>query len=196
MVALLLGPALLLASCGSPAAQPTGSTSTTVGASSTTTSTSQPATSTSSTTASGPPGCQVSQLSIVPQQGSGAAGQIELAMTMTNVSSNTCTLYGYPGLQMLDASGQPLPTNVVRGGTTFGTPVANQPPAEVVLTSQHTAAFTLHYEDVPVGNETSCPTSSKVEVTPPNDVDHAVVDLAITPCNAGTIHVSPVYSTA
>ncbi len=137
--------------------------------------------------------CQVAQLRVAAQTPNGAAGQIELTIGLTNVSPTACTLYGYPGLQLLDGNGAPLPTSVVRGGTTFGPTAANQPPAQVTLAPQATAAFTLHYEDVPVGTETTCPVSAEVEVTPPGNVGHTAIALAIAPCGGGTVHVSPVY---
>jgi uncharacterized protein DUF4232 len=115
-------------------------------------------------------------------------------MNLTNVSTTTCTLQGYPGMQLLSTQGTALPTNVIRGGTQFPAAAANQSPSLVTLAPQQSATFSLLYEDVPVGTETSCPESAKAEITPPNDVAHAVVTLAISPCNGGTVHVSPVYA--
>jgi hypothetical protein len=113
---------------------------------------------------------------------------------LTNSSSTTCTLDGYPGMQLLSAQGTSIPTNVERGGLGGGaSAAANQAPAVVTLAQRQAAAFTLEYEDVPVGGETSCPTSAKAEITPPNDVAFAVVTLRIAPCDGGTVHVSPVF---
>lgn len=167
----------------------TGSTTTTAAAGSTTT-----GGSTTTSTAAGVSTCQPAQLRIAPQQGTGAAGTITMTVSLTNVSSTTCTLQGYPGMQLLAASGSSLPTQVVRGGTQFPAAAANQSPALVTLAPQQVATFSLVYEDVPVGNETTCPTSAKAEITPPNDVGHGVITLAISPCNGGTVHVSPVYA--
>ncbi|HEX4081416.1 MAG TPA: DUF4232 domain-containing protein [Acidimicrobiales bacterium] len=167
----------------------TGSTTTTAATGSTTT-----GGNTTTSTAAGVSTCQPAQLRIVPQQGTGAAGTITMTVSLTNVSSTTCTLQGYPGMQLLTASGSSLPTQVVRGGTQFPAAAANQSPALVTLAPQQGATFSLAYEDVPVGNETTCPTSAKAEITPPNDVGHGVITLAISPCNGGTVHVSPVYA--
>jgi hypothetical protein len=158
----------------------------------TTTSSSQPA----STTTSGAQTqtCQVSGLDIVPQQGGAAAGTIEMSVDLTNRGTAKCTMYGYPGMQLLDAANNNLPTNVVRGGgPQFPDPAANQAPTTVVLAPQQTAAFSFSFGDVPVGNETSCPTSTRSLITPPGDFTSATVPLAIGPCGGGTIHVSPVY---
>ncbi len=195
--------AVLLAACSSGGG---GSTTTTTTSRSTTTTTAAGTTTTAATTtsttggstttstAAGVATCQPAQLRVVPQQGTGAAGTITMTVSLTNVSSTTCTLQGYPGMQLLAASGASLPTNVVRGGVQFPTAAANQSPSLVTLAPQQAATFSLSYEDVPVGNETTCPTSAKAEITPPNDVAHAVVTLAISPCNGGTVHVSPVYA--
>lgn len=171
------------------------STTTTGRSTTTTTSAVSPTSAPTSTTAAGTTTCLASQLAIAPQQGSGAAGTIMLTVQMSNTSSTTCSLYGYPGMQLLDAQGSPIPTEVVRGGLDPGAPApALQPPGQVTLSPGQASAFALQYEDVPVGNETTCPTSAKAEITPPNDTTPAVVTLAIAPCGGGTVHVSPVYA--
>jgi hypothetical protein len=193
---MALGAALALAGCSSGGPSAARSTTTSSAASSTTSSSSAATTTTpgaSTTATTGTTTCQVGQLRISPQQSNGAAGTIEVTMTLLNVSNSTCVLDGYPGMLLLDAGGHPLPTNVVRGGATFAVATANQPPATVVLAPQQAAAFVIHYSDVPVGTEDGCPTSAQAQVTPPNDFDHAVVALQIAPCGGGTIHVSPVY---
>jgi hypothetical protein len=190
--------ALLLASCssgGSPTTtttttSTTGSTTSTTGSSTSTTTTTS---ATTTSTAAGVSTCQPSQLQVVPQQGTGAAGTIYETINLTNASSGSCTLKGYPGMQLLNAQGGNIPTTVVRGGMQFPAPAANQPPALITLASQQTATFALSYEDVPVGNETSCPMSAKAQITPPTDFSFVTVTLAIGPCGNGTVHVSPVY---
>lgn len=202
------GGALVLAACGSPSSSANKSTTTTTTArhAVTTTTTSQPATTTTttvaattttSTTSGGTSGlatCQPGQLSASTGQATGAAGTQTFVLSLTNTSSTTCGLNGYPGMQLLDSQGAPIPTTVVRGGFHFLQAAANQPPSLVTLAPQTTGAFSVAYEDVPVGNETSCPTSAQAEVTPPNDYSYLVMALAISPCNNGTVHVSPVYS--
>lgn len=172
----------------------TGRSTTTTGRSPTTTTASPATTSTSTTGHPGVTTCLASQLSIAAAAGNGAAGTITTTMSMTNTSSTTCTLYGYPGMQLLDAQGGNIPTSVVRGGVSEGPPASANPPSLVTLAPGQAGTFTMQYEDVPVGNETSCPTSAKAEITPPNDTKPAVVTLAIAPCGNGTVHVSPVYA--
>jgi len=139
--------------------------------------------------------CLATQLRMAPQAGNGAAGTVYMTVTLTNTASVSCTLGGYPGMQLLDSQGAQIPTDVVRGGPpAFPTPAANQPPAVVTLAPKQAAAFSLSYEDVPVGSETSCPTSSTAEITPPADTSYSEVPLQIAACGGGTVHVSPVYA--
>ncbi len=190
VVAVAIG----LAGCSSNATtSPT--TTTTTGASTTTTGASTTTTSASTTTTTGTTTCQPQQLSASPTNVGGGAGTIELSVSLKNISSTTCTLAGYPGMQLLSSTGASLPTNVVRGGgQPFSASAANQPPSTVTLAPNAVAAFSLNYEDVPVGGETTCPTSAKAEITPPNDTAFLTVALQIAPCGGGTIHVSPVYA--
>ena len=59
--------------------------------------------------------CTGDQLSgtfaVVP--GSGGAGQISYALTLTNTSGSTCSLFGVPEAQLLSASGPSPPTTIV-----------------------------------------------------------------------------------
>lgn len=183
-----------LAACSSPSSSsPTTSASTTTSTAPATTTTASSVPSTTTTAASTV--CLASALKMAATNGNGAAGTIEMAVTMANQGTTSCTLNGYPGMQLLDASGTALPTAVIRGGgPMFADAAANQPPTQVVLAAGAVAKFSFSYEDVPVGNETSCPTSTSSEITPPNDYSYAVIPLAIAPCGGGTIHVSPVYS--
>lgn len=113
---------------------------------------------------------------------------------MRNTGTAACTLFGYPGMELYDSTQTAIPTNVVRGMQTFGVAAANAPAATVELAPGASASFTLHYSDVPVGDETSCPLSATAQVTPPNDLASTTIPLQIDPCDGGTVHVSPVYA--
>jgi hypothetical protein len=191
-VGAALTAAVVLAACSSPSTSAGPTTTTTTAA--VTTTTHGRSTSTTGSTAAGTTTCQPDQLQGGTGGSNGAAGTLEIDVTLTNTSSTGCTLYGYPGMQLLTAAGDDIPTVVIRGGVTFGSSVANQPAARVILGPSQTAAFTVHYEDVPVGNETTCPTSASAAVTPPNDYSSVTVSLQIAPCGGGTVHVSPVYA--
>jgi len=196
-----LAVALLAAGCSSGSG---GSGSTTTVTSGAAASTSSPPASTgqgssttggsTTTTVAGVATCQPGQLTIMAGMGNGAAGTIEMTVTMVNNGPGSCTMKGYPGMQLLDGSGHNLSTTVIRGGgAAFLNPAAGQPPTLVTVAPGRQGSYSLSYEDVPVGTETSCPTSVKAQVTPPNDTAYAVIAFQADPCGGGTIHVSPVY---
>ncbi len=173
-----------LAACSSPRAGP-ATTATTASPRSTSTS--------STTTSSVPAGaaCAARDLTAKVVGSEGAAGTFELTVALHNTSTLSCPLEGYPGAQLLDASGTELATHVVSGGNYQFT---NFAPAPVVLGPGATAYFNLAYSDVPTGTETACPTATQIEVTPPHAVDHDVVAVNAVVCNGGTLTVSPVFS--
>ena len=173
-----------------------GSSTTTTGAGPTTPTTSASASTTSShpatsTTAAGPTRCATSALSGSVVGSSGAAGTIETSVALKSTAPGTCVLGGYPGLQLLGAGGAALPTTVVRKGSYSFTSMA---PTTVTVASGQSVYFNIGYSDVPVGSETTCPTSASLEVTPPNAYDHLVVAATLAPCGGGSLTVSPVFA--
>lgn len=133
--------------------------------------------------------CHTADLALHSGQISAGAGNRFAPLFFSNTSTAPCTLYGFPGLQMLDAQGNALPTNARWGGGQL----ANQPgPTTVTLQPGASAEFMIHWEVIPVGNETSCPTSAKLEVTPPNAYNFLVIPMSMHACGGGTIDVSAV----
>lgn len=192
---LMAGALLGACSSNSPSTTPGGSASS--GGSSTTTARTSPgsthATTSPGSTASvaaGPARCATTTLTAVVSGSSGAAGTREVTVALTSTSAVPCVLAGYPGLLLQTASGSALPTAVVRQGSYSFTAMA---PTTVTLTHGESAYFNIGYSDVPVGSETSCPTSASVQVTPPNAFDHLVMSAALAPCGGGTLVVSPVF---
>jgi len=163
------------------AAPPTSAPSSTVGS-----------TVPSSTTTSpgGPSQCPTSRLTASVYGSSGAAGTIETTIALTSSSTGSCTLGGYPGLQMLNGAGANLPTNVIRKGSYPFTAMA---PAVVTVAPGQAVYFNMGYSDVPTGSETSCPTSTTLAVTPPNSYTSTTVSAQLGPCGNGSITVSPVF---
>ena len=111
-------------------------------------------------------------------------------MALKSTAQTLCVLSGYPGLQLLSSTGASLPTNVVRKGTYSFTAMS---PTTVLVAPGQSAFFNIGYSDVPVGTETTCPTSASMEITPPNDYDHLAVAASLSPCGGGTMVVSPVF---
>jgi Protein of unknown function (DUF4232) len=186
---------LTLGACSS--GSPSSSTTTTSSSSSTSSSTSAPTTTappastTSTTAAAGPARCASASLVGTVEGSSGAAGTIETTIALRSTATTSCVLGGYPGLQMVSATGTNLPTVVTRMGTYSFTAMA---PTTVTLAPGQTAYFNIGYSDVPVGSETNCPTSGSLLVTPPNAFDHLTVSAMLAPCGGGSLTVSPVFS--
>lgn len=195
LLAAVAGGALLVACSSTTSAPPTtrgsssGGRSTTTAAPASSTTTTPPG-STTTTGAAGPVRCATAALTGSVVGSSGAAGTIETTVALKSTGTAPCSLAGYPGLQMLSASGSSLPTLVVRKGSYSFTSMA---PTGVLVAPGQSAYFNIGYSDVPVGNESSCPTSASIEVTPPNAFDHLVMTAALAPCGGGTLVVSPVF---
>jgi Protein of unknown function (DUF4232) len=191
MAAALLVGGVGLAACSSgPSSTSTGPTTTASTAPSKTTTSSGPSSTSTSSTSAGLSRCATAKLAGSVVGGSGAAGTIETTVGLRNTASTSCTLGGYPGLQLLGTGGATLPTTVVRKGNYPFTAMA---PTTVTLAPGQSANFNIGYSDVPVGNQTSCPTSVSLQITPPNAYDHLVITASLGPCGNGTMTVSPVF---
>ncbi len=62
----------------------------------------------------GVPRCHTADLRLALSEGNGAAGTIYVTIDLINKSAMTCTLYGYPGVSLLDSSGAQLGQPAVR----------------------------------------------------------------------------------
>jgi Protein of unknown function (DUF4232) len=112
--------------------------------------------------ATGTSRCHTSMLSAHVTMGSPGAGQRYAFLVLTNTSTATCRVYGFPGMQLLSASGANIPTNVVREPVT--------PTLVTVAPGKH-AFSQLHWTVVPgTGEGSPCePNPSKAKVTPPDE---------------------------
>lgn len=134
--------------------------------------------------------CEVPDLHARASGTIGAAGTIEVTFTITDISPSQCVFWGYPGALLLSSGGAPLETTVVRGGDLSFLNIAVK---TVSIPSGGSAYFNLGYTDVPTGGETSCPKAASLEITPPNDTQQLVVQVAIDACDSGKLSVSPVF---
>lgn len=143
--------------------------------------------------------CFSSQLAVRLGQAGVALGHVGQAVSFRNTSATSCTLYGYPGLQMLDAAGHPIRTQVLRGAAYT---VPTMPERTVTLRPEAWASFDVGYDDATGYANDKCPTSARVEITPPNAYRPITVAWRIQPYGGGSIRhlrcgqitVSPVYS--
>ncbi|KAA5837358.1 DUF4232 domain-containing protein [Saccharopolyspora hirsuta] len=128
--------------------------------------------------------CHTSMLTGSLQNPEAGAGQRYAELTLTNSSGETCTLYGYGGLQLVDASGRALPTDAKR------TP--NPGPSLIRLAPGESASATLHWTAVPHEGEPTdgpcAPTAARLEVIPPDETDPLSVTWNSGPvCGFGSI---------
>lgn len=104
--AVLCCASALAAGCGSPSSSPTAPATITItttppaGGSTSPAPSSPTAASTASTGSAGAAACPTSSLTAKLGQPQGTAGSIYVNIDLTNVSSVTCTLYGYPGVSL------------------------------------------------------------------------------------------------
>ncbi|GDY30117.1 DUF4232 domain-containing protein [Gandjariella thermophila] len=99
------------------------------------------------------------------EPGSPGAGQRYARLVVTNTGRAPCTLYGYGGLQLVDGSGRPVPTDLRRD---------EQPgPTMVRLAPGASAAKNLHWTIVPSDGEPDTapcePAAATISVIPPDE---------------------------
>jgi hypothetical protein len=106
---------------------------------------------------------------VAADQGNGAAGTVYYPLEFTNISTQTCILFGFPGVSAVSSSGQQLGPAAV-----WDSAVA---PRTVQLAPGATGYALLGYSDVITSN---CPSAYKVSayelrVIPPDQFqsDHA-----------------------
>lgn len=112
--------------------------------------------------------CQTSQLVLAPDYSTGAAGHASLIFLVHNRAGQACTLYGYPGAQLLDGAYRALPTSLRWGDA------APSPRQLVYLAPGADAYFALTYARIPTTSQ-ACPTASFVRITPPNAYASTIV---------------------
>jgi hypothetical protein len=126
-------------------------------------------------------------------RGSQGAGNIVYNIELTNITSHTCTIYGHPGLLLLNAAHGALPTDVM-----WNSMVADH---LITLAPGKSASASARFSpDVPgVGDNpgsgpgwTCEPTAVYTEITPPDETAHLVVPVSpATPvCERGGMSVS------
>ena len=93
-------------------------------------------------------------------------------------------MYGYVGLQLVDANRRFLPTTVKRASSML---FHDHGPTSINLTPGQVAQTRIGYANNPTGNEpyaTQCPPARSLEVTPPDEKDYLFIDAqGIRPCD-------------
>jgi len=105
----------------------------------------------------------------------GAAGTIAVGFALTNVSSSTCTTYGWPGVLLLSSTDQALPTDAVRTSSDL---LGATPASNISLAPGQKASFRIIASDFASGSTASCPSATALQIIAPNDT--ATLKVAIS----------------
>jgi hypothetical protein len=135
--------------------------------------------------------CTAATLSGEIQPGDAAAGNRYAKLVVTNTGSADCTLNGYSGLQLLDAGGQTVPTDLER--------TAEPAPAPVTLPPAGKASADLRWSVVPHGDEpqtADCePVATTAATIPPNETEPITMPWEYGPvCGGGHMTISAFYA--
>jgi hypothetical protein len=147
---------------------PTSSTTTTGPTTTTVTSTSTTATGTTTSGGSGLTGdhCVASELTPVSKSANGAAGTIIWEVALKNTSSANCATEGYPGVQFLDSSGNPVGHPATRTTTTMAGGTVQ--PSPITLRPGDSAYFYVQVNDA-AGGGAGCSNVSYLQIYAPDD---------------------------
>jgi hypothetical protein len=136
--------------------------------------------------------CQTTQLTLgLHSQRSGASNFANI-YRLDNTSQHTCTLEGYPAVQLLTMSQQPLAIGVSQQTSAYL--YSEQPPQLVALAPGASAYFILEWNAAVNGSGT-CPGAAFVVVTPPGNQANLRFASMVDVCT-GSVIVSPIESTA
>ena len=138
----------------------------------------------------GLPRCHTDQLAATLGQGGAAAGNIGVPLILRNVSSVTCYVFGYVGMQLVDGARHFLPTNVIRGSSMI---FPDPGPRTITVAPGAEVSAGIGYEDVPIqGIDPGmiCPESTYLEITPPDETTYLFIPARLGPCGRGTLDVT------
>ncbi|TCO58208.1 DUF4232 domain-containing protein [Actinocrispum wychmicini] len=165
---------------------PQPSTGTSPTSSKTPTSTEQP----DSVKSNGTSRCSAATLKGDVQNGDAAAGNRYAKLVVTNTGKAACTLYGYGGLALANATGTDMPTKLTR--------TLDPKPTLVTLQPGQKATKNLHWGAVPDGTESTSgpcePESAGLNVIPPDETQPFAVKANLgSVCEHGTVDGSAYY---
>jgi uncharacterized protein DUF4232 len=136
------------------------------------------------------PRCTANVLAGHLRAGDPGAGQRYATLVVRNTGPGTCTLYGYGGLELVDAANEPLPTEMRR--------MSDPEPQLVALAPGASAGKRLHWRAVPGASEPTTgpcePTADHLDVIPPDGTQRFPVPWSFGPvCQQGSIDGSAYY---
>jgi hypothetical protein len=183
-VAVSVALAGLLTGCGSagPSARPTVTVTVTAPPSS------APASSSSPPPSGGAPACATSVLKGALGSGGAAAGSTYYPIEFTNTSSTACTLYGYPGVSFVTASGSQV-----------GMPATENPvfPRQLIKLAPGATA----HADLGIATAANYPAAtcspvsvSTLKVYPPGQTSALVMSVSATACANASVQILSVQT--
>jgi Protein of unknown function (DUF4232) len=184
---VLLAAAGFLAGCGAASAPPVRPpVTTTVTVTALPSATTSPAPSSPAPT--GPPSCVTSALAASIGPGSGAAGSTYYPIEFTNTSGATCTLYGYPGVSFITASGGQLGAAATEDPT--------YPRELVTLTPGAVAHAELRVTDAMNYPSPACQvvTAHRLRVFPPGQTNPLYLTLDARACAITSVQILSVQT--
>jgi hypothetical protein len=186
-LALSIGAILVtLSSCSSSAGS---SPSVVLGQTPTPTTTATGSSPTQSPTGAVATSCQTSQLTLAKQGDENGLGNFANIYRLQNISQQTCTLEGYPGVQLLDENQQPMSITVLQQTSAYLYNAQN--PQLVTLAPGASGYFILEWSAGP----SSCAGATSVLVMPPGDQTNLQIASTIEVCT-GKVIVSPIEPAA
>jgi len=188
--AMCIAMAGLVAGCGSapaPSAGPTVTVTVTAPASPAATA-SQSTVPVGTPTPTGPPGCATATLKAALGSGGGAAGSVYYPIIFTNTSASACTLYGYPGVSFVTASGGQV------GAAAKEDPV--YPRQLVTLAAGGTAHAELQITDAQNYPSATCSPVAvhRLKVYPPGQTSAIYVAITSTGCAKTSVQILEVQT--
>jgi uncharacterized protein DUF4232 len=117
-----------------------------------------------------------------------AMNQPSYFLTLVNIGPR-CTLHGYPGVQIVDATGKPVGTPVERGA---GFVTDDPGPHDVTVSTGGKAWFAISSAAVCPEDTPDAAVSSAVLIIPPNAHRQIKIPARISYCLQGRIAVSAV----
>jgi len=125
-----------------------------------------------------------SNIRVINGESQGAAGHLTLVLIFNNVGHTSCRISGYPGLDLVNASGATVAhaTRTMSGMAGGATSIAS-----VALAPGASASALVEASDVPQGSITNCG-SYALMVTPPGQYVAVSAGTAMMPKCALEIH--------
>jgi len=126
-------------------------------------------------------------------QGDAGVGHEGMYFTLTNTLEVSCTLFGYPGLQLLGAAANGLPTITRRGG---GYLFADDGPTAIELSPNGLAEFAVEWVHVPSAGEKNCLEAHALAVIPPDEFGALRAPVDINACEGGQLRTTALRTIA